>query len=197
MKRSSTGTTLYPCEPVYWKSVPKPVRYVLGWVTIIGFALSFTLPLFLGLLILPPLWRLAPYLCGGFVAVVIISMLVPMKEWLFARKVGQLWYEIFRFSCNLSPEDLSKVIKHGDDHKLIIAMHPHGIVPFQAVLWTSYCDQYMTDPKTGKALYGFGAAADVVMFMPVLRNIMGWLTAGSATYKSLKDGLMKVLLVVA
>ena len=36
------------------------------------------------------------------------------------------------------------------------------------------------------------AAADVIMYLPVLRNIMGWLSAGSASYKTLKDGLTKV-----
>ena len=48
----------------------------------------------------------------------------------------------------------------------------------------------MTNGKR-KELYGFGAAADVVGSLPFLRNIMGWLSAGSATYKVLKDGLVK------
>jgi hypothetical protein len=41
-------------------------------------------------------------------------------------------------------------------------------------------------------MYGFGAAADVVMYIPFLRNIMGWLSGGPASYKALKDGLMEV-----
>ena len=41
-------------------------------------------------------------------------------------------------------------------------------------------------------MYGFGAAADVVMYIPFLRNVMGWLSGGPATYKALKDGLTKV-----
>ena len=40
---------------------------------------------------------------------------------------------------------------------------------------------------------GFGAAADVVMYLPFLRNIMAWLSAGSASYKALKEGLVKVI----
>ena len=71
-------------------------------------------------------------------------------------------------------------------------MHPHGIVPFHAVIWAAVADQYMVDPTSGKALYGFGAAADVVAYLPGLRNVMGWLSAGSADYKTLKDGLTKV-----
>lgn len=68
-------------------------------------------------------------------------------------------------------------------------MHPHGIVPIQALLWSAYCDQYLSNEN--RALYGFGAAADVVGYIPFLRNIMGWLSGGSASYKALKDGLTK------
>lgn len=77
------------------------------------------------------------------------------------------------------------------DHQLILAMHPHGIVPFQAILWSAFCDQYMRDPDSNETMYGFGAAADVVMFVPFLRNIMNFLSASSATYKALKDGLQE------
>jgi hypothetical protein len=56
--------------------------------------------------------------------------------------------------------------------------------------WTSYCDQYLP------GLYGFGAAADVVAYIPFLRNIMSMLTAGSASYQVLKDGLTKVTITI-
>ena len=69
-------------------------------------------------------------------------------------------------------------------------MHPHGIVPFQAILWTAYCDQYFRDEK--REMYGFGAAADVVAYIPFLRNIMAWLSGGSATYNVLRAGLVEV-----
>eukprot|EP00428_Durinskia_dybowskii_P060943 CAMPEP_0170373986 /NCGR_PEP_ID=MMETSP0117_2-20130122/10360_1 /TAXON_ID=400756 /ORGANISM="Durinskia baltica, Strain CSIRO CS-38" /LENGTH=264 /DNA_ID=CAMNT_0010628911 /DNA_START=472 /DNA_END=1266 /DNA_ORIENTATION=- len=72
-----------------------------------------------------------------------------------------------------------------------MCMHPHGIVPFHAGLWAAYADQYLSDKVSGRALYGFGAAADAVAYVPGLRNIMGWLSAGSATYKVLKDGITK------
>lgn len=67
-------------------------------------------------------------------------------------------------------------------------MHPHGIIPLHAVLWTSYCDQYLKDENGD--MYGFGAAADAVEYVPLLRNIMAWLTAGSAAYNVLRDGLV-------
>jgi hypothetical protein len=112
----------------------------------------------------------------------------------WARKIGQLWYEIFDFSCNRSPEQIAAVLEYSDTHQLIMCMHPHGIVPFHAWLWAAYADQYLCDKVTGRALYGFGAAADAVGYVPGLRNIMGWLSAGSATYKVLKDGITKVRL---
>lgn len=121
-----------------------------------------------------------------------ILFLQPILIRPWARKIGQLWYEIFDFSCNRSPEELAEVLNYSDTHQLIMCMHPHGIVPFHAGLWAAYADQYLSDKASGRALYGFGAAADAVAFVPGLRNIMGWLSAGSATYKVLKDGITKV-----
>lgn len=112
------------------------------------------------------------------------------RKWF--RKLGQLWYEIFDFSTNVGHEDAVKMLNYSDDHQLILAMHPHGIVPFHALLWAAFGDQYFTDEK--RELYGFGAVADVVMYMPFLRNIMGYLSGGSATYKVLRKGLVEVRL---
>jgi hypothetical protein len=56
-------------------------------------------------------------------------------------------------------------------------------IPFSAILWAAFCDQYLGP------LFGFGAAANVVMYIPFLRNIMAWLSAGSADYKVLKAGV--------
>ena len=69
-----------------------------------------------------------------------------------ARKFGQLWYEILNFSCNLDPDSLETLINEADNHQYIIAMHPHGVIPFHAILWSAYCDQYLTSGKSGKAL---------------------------------------------
>ena len=62
-------------------------------------------------------------------------------------------------------------------------MHPHGIIPIHALLWASYCHQYLPE------LYGFGAVADVVTYLPIIRNVLGYLTTGSATYKILFNGI--------
>jgi len=125
-------------------------------------------------------------------AILMNLFIIQFRPWV--RKVGQLWYEIFQFSANKSPEELMESIEYGDDHQLVMCMHPHGIVPYHAGLWAAYADQYMSDPATGRALYGFGAAADAVGYVPGLRNIMGWLSAGSASYKVLKAGITKVLI---
>lgn len=181
---------LYKCEPEYWKFLPKPLRTILAWASIIIFALSFLSIPACTVFLVPQVWTCAPYLTTFCFSMVMISMLTPMKEWVWSRKVGQLWYEVFQMSVNMSPEQLKNSVEYAKERKLIIAMHPHGIVPFHAILWAAYCDQYFTDVDTGQSLYGFGAAADVVMWIPLLRNIMGWMTAGSATYSVLRDGLL-------
>ena len=79
----------------------------------------------------------------------------------------------------------------GSEKQLILAMHPHGIVPYQAILWAAFCEEYFTDWSTGEHLFGFGAAADVVCYIPFLRQWMGWLSAGPAGYSVLKQGLTK------
>ena len=84
------------------------------------------------------------------------------------------------------------MLKDCDKKQYIIGMHPHGIVPFHAILWAAYCNQYLSDRANKKEMYGFGAAADIVGFIPFLRNIMGWLSAGPADYKTLKLGLEHV-----
>ncbi len=82
------------------------------------------------------------------------------------------------------------MLDRADKEQFILAMHPHGIIPLQAILWTAYCHQYLTDGQ--RVMYGFGAVADVVSYLPILRNILGWLSGGNADYKTLKDGLLHV-----
>jgi len=113
-----------------------------------------------------------------------------------ARKIGQLWYEIFQFSVNKSPEEILDILEYAETKQLIVCTHPHGIVPYHCPLWAAYCDQYLKDEKTGRALYGFGAAADIVAYIPGLRNIMGWMSGGSASYKVLKEGITEVCILL-
>ena len=178
--------TLYRCIPEAWMWLPAWTRNALGWLTILGFTGTFlSIPLSL-VLLFPYAWKVFPNICLAYTSLLVISMFFPAIEWPLARKVGQLWYEIYEFSCNLSPEKRKEYVESGGETQFIIAMHPHGIIPLQAILWTSYCDQYLP------GMYGFGAAADVVAYIPFLRNIMSMLTAGSASYKTLKDGLTQV-----
>jgi MFS family permease len=179
---------LIPAVPVNWLWLPKPLRIALGWVTLTVFALSFLSPIFALILLVPGFWRSCPFTAGIFLTSLILSFVIKPKEWASFRIVGQLWYEIFQFSCNVSPEKVENLLNYCDTHQLILAMHPHGIVPFQAVLWSAYCDQYFNNGK--KFMYGFGAAADVVQYVPFLRNFLSWLSASSATYNVLRDGLV-------
>jgi hypothetical protein len=119
-------------------------------------------------------------------------MLIPTREFPFIRKFGQLLYELLNISSNLAPEDRDRILVHSNNTHLITGMHPHGIVPFQALIWTAFCEQYLTDwdEEPPKRLYGFGAAANAVDSIPFLRNFMGWLSAGNASYSTLKNGLM-------
>ena len=56
----------------------------------------------------------------------------------------------------------------------------HGIIPIHGVgLWPALCDQYLGP------LYGFGATTDAAMKLPLLRQLLAWMTAGSADRKVL------------
>ena len=168
------------------------MRLFLGWISIIIVTTSFLLvPLTCLLLILVRFLVPAPLsttLIGCWLSVVASSFFFPQVEWPWVRKVGQLWYEIFDFQHNLSPESREERIRLGKETQYIIAMHPHGVIPLHAFLWCAYCDQYLLNSE--HELYGFGAGADIIEFLPVLRNIMGWLNAGSATYSVLKQGIL-------
>ena len=185
--------SLYPCVPIDWLWLPKPFRRFLAWTTIMLFCLSFfSIPISFFLFV-PIVWTTVPMIATVYALTVFLSLILPPKEWPLFRKVGQLWYEEFQFSSNISNESISNWMNYAENRKIIFAMHPHGIVPFQAILWAAFCDQYLCDSETGKKLYGFGAAADIVMYIPFLRNIIAWLSGGSASYKPLKDGLLKGL----
>ena len=54
-------------------------------------------------------WFICAYVCQLYIYLVIIYI----RPW--SRKLGQLWYEIFRFSCNLSEEQRNKILSDGWD----------------------------------------------------------------------------------
>jgi hypothetical protein len=104
-----------------------------------------------------------------------------------ARRFCQLFYEIFDFRHNFldAAERQEMGRKYKGAKRAILCSHPHGIIPIQAVLWAAYCDEYIHEA------YGFGAAASVVCYIPFLCNIVAWLTAGPADYKTLHRGMTK------
>lgn len=189
---SIKDTTLYKCEPKAVEWIPKPLRLILAYLTVCLFTFCFCSLPFCFVFLFPITWRLFPNFGYFYLSLIIISCLLPSREWETGRKIGQLWYELFDFHCNRSPKECIENIDKGDHNQYIIGMHPHGIIPLQAVLWSAYCDQYCsytTSNGKKKFLYGFGAAADVTQYLPFLRNWLGWLTAGSASYKALLNGL--------
>jgi hypothetical protein len=176
---------LTPTVPVDWLWMPKPLRLTLAWVSLTLFSASFyALPACV-VLLFPMTWRYAPKLAGAYLTAVIVAMTWPFGcEWPLARKFFQLWYEVFQMQTNYTEEKQKELYDHVDKYQCILCMHPHGVIPFQGLLWAAFCDQYV--PGT----YGFGAVADVVEYIPFVRNVLAWLTTSSASYKLLRDGLV-------
>ena len=175
---------LYHLKPALLRSYPKIVRLALGWMVMILFTLAFLQPALLLVLPFPFMWRGKMfYLTSSYLGISVISLLTPEREVPWVRQVGQLLYEIIDLRTNLNKDDFEHILAYGEKHRLCTCMHPHGIVPYQALVWPAYCDQYMGN------LYGFGATADVVFKIPFLRNLLSALSAGSARYKTLLAGL--------
>lgn len=182
---STTPAVLYKCEPEIWvQRYPVWLRDSLAYVTMFIFSFCF---------LLLPVAILAALVLHFFgytnLSLIVIlaastSFIIPAGEWVNFRKLGQLWYKLLDFSSNLSPEDIQKYIKESETQQFILGMHPHGIIPFHGVLYAAFCDQYMP------SVYGFGAAANVVLYLPFLRNIMGFLSVSSADYNSLRKRLL-------
>eukprot|EP00559_Dactyliosolen_fragilissimus_P004410 CAMPEP_0184869816 /NCGR_PEP_ID=MMETSP0580-20130426/35409_1 /TAXON_ID=1118495 /ORGANISM="Dactyliosolen fragilissimus" /LENGTH=283 /DNA_ID=CAMNT_0027371551 /DNA_START=489 /DNA_END=1340 /DNA_ORIENTATION=- len=59
-------------------------------------------------------------------------------------------------------------------------MHPHGIIPIHAFIWAAFNDQYFP------SAYGVGSSTDAAQYLPVLRQLLSWLSAGSADRKVLE-----------
>ncbi len=180
---------LIKAVPIDWLWLPKPLRLILGWALLIWFTLLFfSIPSFF-LLLIPYFWRGNMfYFSSAYLVAGIVSLLIPEYELVWFRKIFQLWYEIIDFKCNLNENDLGYITGYGEeaktDRRLVTCMHPHGIVPYAAAIWAAYCDQYLPD------LYGFGATADVVLYIPFLRNVISGLSAGRAGFRVCYDALV-------
>ena len=175
---------LHRLKPDLLQSYPKALRMALGWIVMILFTLAFLQPVVILALPFPFMWRGTMfYATSSYLSICVLSLLIPEREVPLLRCIGQLLYEIVDLHTNLNQEDFDYIMEYGTKHRMITCMHPHGIVPFQALLWAAYCDQYLND------LYGFGATADIVFKIPFLRNLLSALSAGSAGYKVLLAGL--------
>jgi hypothetical protein len=109
------------------------------------------------------------------IALDLVLILYPNQQWPNIRCLFQLWYEILHFRHNVTTETSKQFVKQ--NHLSILAMHPHGIIPLHGFLWCAFCDQYLP------TLYGVGATTDVAQRLPVLRQVLKWISAGSAKRK--------------
>ena len=113
----------------------------------------------------------------------------PMREWIGARRFCQVYYETFGVRHNLHPDYVKVMVDEwANGTRYILGMHPHGVIPIQTLVWAAYADQYCRTAEHG-TLYGFGGMATILMYMPFMRSIMGWLSGLSADYKTLKAGM--------
>lgn len=101
----------------------------------------------------------------------------PATPWPRFRHYFQLWYELYDFHHNM---DFDQKASIEDTSLVIYATHPHGVIPIHGYLWCAFCDQYF--PQR----YGFGALTDIAMRLPLLRQVMGWLSSDVATKSVLK-----------
>lgn len=167
---------------------PSPLPWHLRWCAwgLAGLmpALFYIGPL---MLILPPflyIWSSRAAL--GLLVADLILLFCPVKEWPWFRGVFQLWYELFEFRHNIaseSPQGPVKLTEADLEGTVILGMHPHGVIPLQGFLWPALCDQFMP------ALYGIGATTDAALRLPLLRQVLSWLSAGSAQRDVLQRGL--------
>ena len=188
MKKEATGKSLLSRRLLKAKSArfpyPLPIHYrLLGWMLVMFCAFAF----YLG----PLLWILPPFVClylsRKVATIICVSVLIltfsPVKPWPAFRSVFELWYEMFDFHHNITEEFATS--QRESNNLVILAMHPHGVIPMHGFLWSAFCEQYLP------GMYGFGATTSVVTWLPVLRQLLGWLSAGSADKHVLLRGMQK------
>jgi hypothetical protein len=184
--------SLYPCvvaEPALL-SLPRYVRNRLAWAFVSFMSsLYYLLPaLLFSSVVLATRGHVRSAAAIG--ALLAAGVLAPLQERPFARRLCQAVYEIFAVRHNVSQERAAALceasVERGD--RFILGMHPHGVVPLQVLVWVAFADQYLRTAKHG-TIYGFGGMASVILYLPVLRTLMGWWTGLPATYENLKTNL--------
>ena len=135
----------------------------------------------LTVLLLPLFLWLKPAIGYSMLAISVGSLLWPSRDWLAFRKACQIFFPYFNLKCNYN-----EIIPLVDVKKsYIIAMHPHGIVPLHALIGLSLID------RMDRRLYGSAGMANIIYWMPIVRNIFLWLNCVSANFSVLKSVLLK------
>lgn len=72
--------SLYPCVPTHWLWLPKPIRLVIGYTTMVIFCWTFLSPFFFAVLLFPPFWKAFPIVSIVLLSLLVLSYIIPMKE---------------------------------------------------------------------------------------------------------------------
>jgi hypothetical protein len=128
-----------------------------------------------------------PRLAVQIALVDIVLAFYPHQPWPAICQYFQLWYDLYNLHHNLELPDAAATTstthsesptkkEHLEDSSLCIyATHPHGIIPIHGYLWAALCNQHF--PKR----YGFCALTDIAMRLPLLRQLMSWLSSDAAS----------------
>jgi hypothetical protein len=156
---------------------PSPLPFKLGLMArmmmLIVPSLFYVGPLMLS----APMFLFLVYPNAAISLLIIDAVLAfyPVKQWPFFRRYFQLWYDLFDFHHNIALPLDPTTQKVEETSLLIYATHPHGVIPIHGYLWCAFCDQHFPER------YGFGALTDIAMRLPLLRQVMGWLSSTSAS----------------
>lgn len=154
-------------------------------------AAYFIRPIHMALPVLSILYGNVPIRLGAYVAVAIIVTSFFVKPKPMPNLVLKLWSPIldyFQFDeiIENSPIHIQESISDGKQY--IFACQPHGIVPFCSVGWgVRQAALYGNNKKSSKTIPT--AVASLVLFMPILKHVMGMFGCVTATTmrQQLKD----------
>ena len=105
---------------------------------------------------------------------------LPYRRWKPASWFLRSWYGIFDVRTNL--HELPKPPPPSEQRR-ILAMHPHGVIPVHSLIWSALCEQFYPH------IYGFAAAADVLLRLPLMRQVCGSLNTYGSTRRELDQRL--------
>ena len=178
---------LEPCIPDIWPNGTKN-NQGMRWAVFKAFAsvtatfcccVYYLAPL--SMMGTPVLLWMRPRLGCTVLAVCAASLACPSKNWPAFRRFWQHLFYVFNVRCNFN--EVSPRIDR--KKRYIFAMHPHAIVPLHALIFCSYLD------RQDRNLYGYGGMANIIYYVPIVRNIFMWLNNVSASYNVMKKVLLE------